>query len=520
MEENFEGFNTSDFNPYIASEKQCWEMLPHLRDEEKAHTLIALGRHAYHRDEFETAATFADQAASLWDNAGDKREQARALYNAGCSYRKEDNKSEAIDRFRQSVAIASEVADHLGAATTCYELAKVLGEAGHDAEARKCFQDGLAFSKSAEDPSAVADSLENYAGYLRDQGMFDQADALLTRDVPSLVGLASPGEIASLYAIWADVKNLNHDSVDALEYIVDSHEYAVAMGLKHETVCRQITRAKVERDIGLLDDAVTHLKDAVVRAMAMKDAALHLHAGVALANLYIERAEFAEALEASQALMSLCRLSSNHSALCDLVRNVSHASTMLGDEVRGCLSRDEYFGLLKDNDLGELEQHHQEQWKVLDALYRAAHYMSEQPYEMKVKFDDAYISEYSFAPVIDYLLQLKDGDREYTDVEIDCAINLCKLDLYRAQHQLEIKGLSNAHLLPDSLFDSGWLSTTEDRFAQLHLFKGIMGANSVDCESLARALVKFIQVGDRGAAQKAALLAFDAMEFAAEGRLL
>ncbi|MEY4347919.1 MAG: hypothetical protein RIS43_338 [Actinomycetota bacterium] len=520
MEENFEGFNTSDFNPYIASEKQCWEMLPHLSDEEKAHTLIALGRHAYQRDEYETAATFADQAASLWGGAGDKREQARALYNAGCSYRKDDNKSEAIDRFRQSVTLAVEVADHLGAATTCYELAKALGAAGHDTEARKCFEDGLAFSKSAEDPSAVAGSLENYADYLRDKGFLDKADELLTNEVPGLVGIATPGEIAGLYELWADVKNQNHDSVDALPYIIDAHEYAIAMGLKHESVCRQITRAKIERDIGLLDDALTHLKDAVVRAMSIKDATLHLRAGVALANLYIERAEFSEALEASQALMSMCRLSSNLSALCDLVRNVSHASTMLGDEVRGCFSRDEYFGLLKDYDLGELEQHHQEQWKVLDALYRAAHYMSEQPHEMKVKFDDAYISEYSFASVIDYLLQLKDGDREYTDLEIDCAINLCKLDLYRAQHQLEIKGLSNARLLPDSLLDSGWLSTTEDRFAQLHLFKGIMGSNAVDCESLARALVKFIQVGDRAAAQKAALLAFDAMEFAAEGRLL
>ncbi len=520
MEENFEGFNTSDFNPYVASEKQCWEMLPRLSDDEKAHTLIALGRHAFLRDEFETAGAFADQAAQLWDGAGDKREHARALYNAGCSYLKNDNKSDAIDRFRQSVAIAIEVADHLGAATTCYELAKVLGAAGHDSEARKCFEDGVAFAKSADDASAVASSLGNFAEYLRDKELLQQADELLEKEVTELVGVATPGDIAELFELWADIKDKNGDWVDALPLITDAHEYAIAMGLKHQTVCRQITRAKIERDIGMLDEALEHLKDAVLRAIGMKDAALHLRAGVALSNLFIERAEFSEAHDSAKSLLSLAKLSNNVVAQLDLIRNIIHASILLGDEVRAFVYENDHIILLKENDFGDESQHHHEQRMVLDALCRAENRHRERPAVDKVILDAEDVANQSFAEVVEFLLQRADGDREYTDLEVDCAISLCRLDLYRGTHDVTIHGLTRAHLLPDSLLDSGWLSTTEDRFAQLHLFKGILGPAGVDCEALARALVKFIQVGNREAAQEAALRAFDAMEFAAEGRLL
>ena len=105
----------------------------------------------------------ARQALALFDEAGNRPGQARALNNVGCYHALLGDHDQALTRSKQALALQRELGDRCGEANTWDTLGYSHHQLGHHAQATSCYQRAASMFEEIGDRAGQAETLIHLA---------------------------------------------------------------------------------------------------------------------------------------------------------------------------------------------------------------------------------------------------------------------------------------------------------------------------------------------------------------------
>ncbi len=135
------------------------------------------GRAAYDRGEYDTAVEAFEEMRLLWQQAGDKRGEARALSDLGVAQQKMGNLADAHQAYEEALALYEAIDDEQGKAVVMGNLATLMRLRGATDQAESLLQEAADLFSTQDDREREAATLRLLARLQLRRGVW--LDALL-----------------------------------------------------------------------------------------------------------------------------------------------------------------------------------------------------------------------------------------------------------------------------------------------------------------------------------------------------
>lgn len=326
-----ENFDDETFNPFAAPEKLCWQLLPHMTGEMRGNTLLALGHHAYQRNEYGHAAALADQAAEVWREVGEFVMEYQSLSNAAKSYREIGEYSDAIDRYRRALQGLIENDMLSIAGEVCTSLAPLLRKTGHLMEARKTHLQGIDLAKKGDSAASYFRTVKETADFLFTIGHTEEAENILLEATGELTGKIEASKMAVLYEALGDVYWVDEKYELAKDFLTDAKHLAEAFEDAE-------AQARINHSLGEIAiccyrnrDAQEYCETAASFAAEIRSSYFAARALILGAKICINNENYDEALNKVSRALSVCRLEGNGFLESQAHMAGAHAAVMKDD---------------------------------------------------------------------------------------------------------------------------------------------------------------------------------------------
>jgi len=144
-----------------------------------ARALMLKARALEKQGKLEEAIHSAQEAANIFDTAGERGEVARALTLTGIVHFDQGNFPDAAEAYTRALGIQREIGDKRAAATTLNNLANALGEQGDLAGSIKMLNEALAVFRQVGDSHSAAAVLGSIAARTLQQGNLTEGKKML-----------------------------------------------------------------------------------------------------------------------------------------------------------------------------------------------------------------------------------------------------------------------------------------------------------------------------------------------------
>ncbi|MEB3886180.1 tetratricopeptide repeat protein, partial [Lyngbya sp. CCY1209] len=168
----------------------------------QAFAQLALGRVYSDLGEKQQALEYYEQALPLFQAVGDRSREATTLNNIGRVYSALGEKQTALEYYEQALPLRREVGDRSGEATTLNSIGGVYSALGEKQTALEYYERALPLRREVGDRSGEATTLYNIAFLQRSQGSLTEALANMEQAIgliEELRSLAPSGELRQTF---------------------------------------------------------------------------------------------------------------------------------------------------------------------------------------------------------------------------------------------------------------------------------------------------------------------------------
>ncbi len=254
--------------------------------------------------ELDAAETQIEQALELAEQTSDLRGQAQGLFLLGLLQSKEETFDQALAAYRRSFEIFDQLDDRLGA----WMVLSVRGEAlrllGRPDEALATLEQSLEMLREIE-RSDVAISLDSFKMFAHSQGfstdIFAVVEPYLALFQPLFVRLAEAMTLMRVAVVQRD----QDKPEEALATLGQARQLAQPFGVMDAQIFRQ--KARLETDLGRLDEAAEDYGEALAGARKLSDRRLQVQLLEALGEVETARGRGEAALRLYQQVLELAR---------------------------------------------------------------------------------------------------------------------------------------------------------------------------------------------------------------------
>jgi CHAT domain-containing protein/Tfp pilus assembly protein PilF len=229
----------------------------------EAGTLNNLGLIYSRLGELQNALQCYRRAIPILQEIGNRAGHGRALNNLGLLYKNLGENQKALESFQESLLIRRSLESGYEEGIVLNNLGVVHRLLGDEQKALDCFNQALAIMQKLDRPLGQLKALNNIGRAVASMGDYQKALEYYNKGLALAETLGDRSEQASTFDALGDLYNKMGDNNKALEFFNKALGIWRQVGRHQGEADTLLYIARVERDIGRLDEAEAHAKNAI-----------------------------------------------------------------------------------------------------------------------------------------------------------------------------------------------------------------------------------------------------------------
>ena len=249
------------------------------------------------RGQYDDAMVYLEQAKTLLERSGDKREKAANLTEIGIVRKALRQHRQAIDAFLAALPIYQEIGQRLGVGLVQVELAEAYGVQGRYADAYQSLRQSLRIYEDKGLPADKADAKAHLGHLLTTLGQFDEAEENLSEATELAREARADGLVPFILLAQSRLLRLQGRTEEALAKATSAQKACARAGEMEIKVMSDVEMGLVQLALARPTDARRTLLRAMGDASESRLKVIQARATAALAEVSLVEGEAVEAQE-------------------------------------------------------------------------------------------------------------------------------------------------------------------------------------------------------------------------------